>query len=110
MPDIASPDGRELQRLSCRECGYMIAVAIWCQNPRCCGQDRGRFSGSLLAAEEARGMPVFAVRYADPAGAASLAAQVTVWRAGNITPVFTGPIADAIRIQLRHECPVTCQS
>lgn len=110
MPGIASPDGRELQRLSCPECGYMVSAAIWCQNPRCCDQDRGRFIGSLVAAEEARGMPVFAVRYADPARAASPAAQVTVWRAGNITPVFTGPIADAIRIQLRHECPVTRQS
>jgi len=55
-------------------------------------------------------MPVFAVRYADPARAASSAAQATIWRAGSITPVFTGPIADAIRIQLRHECPVTHQS
>ena len=57
-----------------------------------------------MPAEEARDIPVFVVRYADSAGAGSPAAQVTVWRAGDVTPVFTGPIADAIRIQLRHEC------
>jgi hypothetical protein len=104
VPDIASPDGRELQRLSCRECGYMVAAAIWCQDPQCCDQDRGRFIGSLVPAENVRGVPVFVVRYADPAGAGSPAAQVTVWRAGDIRSLFTGPIADAIRIQLYHEC------
>jgi hypothetical protein len=104
VPGVASPDGREFQRLSCRDCGYTVAAAIWCQDPQCCDQDRGRFIGSLVPAEEAREVPVFAVRYDDPARAGSPAAQVTVWRAGDITPVFTGPIADAIRIQLRHEC------
>jgi hypothetical protein len=88
----------------------MIAAAIWCRNPRCCDQDLGRFVGSLVAAEEVRGMPVFAVRYADPGRAASPSARVTVWRAGNITPEFTRiQITDAIWILLRHECPVTRQ-
>jgi len=102
---VASPDDQELLRLACRGCGFRAAAAIWCFDPQCCDQDPGRFIGSLVSAGEVRGMPVFAVRYLDRAGGGSPADEVTVWRAGDLTPVFAGPAADAIRFQLRHECP-----
>ena len=103
MSDIASPDGYQMMRQSC-PCGYTVAVVIWCRDPRCCDQDPARFTRSLVSAQTARGIPVFAVRSADPAAAGSAGDQVTVWRPGEPTPAFTGPADAAIRIQMRHEC------
>jgi hypothetical protein len=104
-PGVTSPDGRQLQRMSCPDCGYGVAVAIWCQDPGCCEQDPARFIRSLRAAEIARGIPVFAVRYLNPSAAAGPADRVDVWRAGNPEPVFAGPVVAAIVFQLRHDCP-----
>jgi hypothetical protein len=104
-PGVTSPDGRELQRLSCPACEYQVAVAIWCGEPACCEQDRARFTGSLLSAETARGIPVFAIRFLAPAPGARPHEQVDVWRAGIPGPVFTGPAAAAVEFQMRHHCP-----
>jgi hypothetical protein len=99
-----SPDGRALQRLSCTSCGYTVATAIWCRDPQCCEQDAGRFVAALVPAGDARGMPVFAVRYLDPARAGVPGSPVAVWRGGDVTPVFTGPAGAATGFVLSHEC------
>ena len=104
MPHAAGPDGRELLRLSCPECRHTVVTAIWCRDPRCCDQDPGRFIAALIAAEQARGVPVFAVRPVDAGGAGSPAGPVTLWRAGDTRPVYTGAAAAAVEFALRHEC------
>ena len=102
---VTSPDGRKLQRLSCPACRFEVAVAIWCQDPACCEQDLARFLSSLPPAETARGIPVFAVRPLTPGHGTRPLGRVTVWRAGHPAPVFTGPPAAAIEVQMRHACP-----
>jgi|SRR5271157_1438377 len=101
---IESPDGRELQRFSCPKCGYAIAAAVWCRG-RCCDQSPEGFLDALLPAEAIRGIPVFAVRYPDPLPSYSPDIQVRIWRAGNLTPVFTGTLEDATRFEMQHDCP-----
>src|SRR5580698_2002366 len=99
-----SPDGRNLVRVECKACGYTTATAIWCSDPECCDQDLARFIGALLPAEAVRGFPVFAVRYSDPGAMEGRDAQVTLLRAGDIVPVFTGPARGAVEAQARHDC------
>jgi hypothetical protein len=101
---VTSPDGRKLQRLGCPACEYEVAVAIWCDEPACCEQDLARFTSSLLSAEMARGIPVFAIRFLAPAPGASPHERVDVWRAGIPGPVFTGTAAAAVEFQMRHDC------
>jgi hypothetical protein len=101
---VTSPDGRHLQRLSCRACSHDVTVAIWCHDPGCCEQDPARFIASLRAAGTALGTRVYAVRYLNPA-AADPAAQVSVWRDGDPGPLFTGTAADAVAFTMRHDCP-----
>lgn len=108
-----SPDGRELVRISCPKCGHQVAIAIWCHNPACCDQSPEGFIDTLLPAEAARGVPVFAVRYLDPLpppGEYSPDVRVRIWRPGNLTPVFTGTDADAIRFEMQHDCPAARMS
>lgn len=102
---IESPDGRELHRTRCAECGYEIAIAAWCHDPSCCHQSPEMFVDGLVSAEAARGIPVFAVRYPNPLPPYSDDLEVRVWRAGEITPAFTGPVADAVRFEMQHDCP-----
>jgi hypothetical protein len=100
---IESPDGRELQRAWCPEgCGYSVATAIWCHDSACCDQSPEGFIDGLVPAETARGIPVFAVRYLGPAAPGT---PVRIWRAGNLTPVCTAPLACAVQFEMQHDCP-----
>ena len=103
-PQIASPDGRELQRAWCPHCDYGIASTPWCHDPACCDQSPERFLEALLVAEATRGVPVFAVRYPDPLPPYSPEIPVRVWRAGGLTPVFAGRLADAVLFEIQHDC------
>jgi hypothetical protein len=103
--EIESPDGRALQRFWCPEgCGYSIATAIWCSDPACCDQSPEGFIDALVSAEAVRGMPVFAVRFL---GAGAPDTRVRIWRAGNLTPVFTGPLGCAVQFEMDHDCPAS---
>jgi len=103
---IESPDSLELIRTRCPECGYQVAVAIWCHDPACCNQSPWRFlAEELTSAQAARGVPVFAVRYPHPLPPYSPDLPVRVWRAGNLKPVFEGRSEDAARFGARHDCP-----
>jgi hypothetical protein len=102
---IDSPDSLELIRTRCPDCGYQVAVAIWCHNPKCCNQSPFGFLVEELAlAQAARRFNVFAVRYPHPLPAYSPDVPVRVWRAGSAESVFEGRLEDAVRFGVRHDC------
>jgi hypothetical protein len=103
---IESPDRLEPVRTHCPDCGYEVAVAVWCHDPACCTQSPFGFLVEELAAARAarRGVPMFAVRYPHPLPY-SPAVPVRVWRAGSVKPAFEGRLEDAVRFEMRHDCP-----
>lgn len=103
---IESPDSLELLRTRCPDCGYQVAVAVWCRDPSCCNQSPwGFLVEDLASAQAARGIPVFAVRYPHPLPPYSPDIPVQVWRAGGLEPVFEGRLEEAIEFEARHDCP-----
>jgi len=104
---IESPDRLELTRARCPQCGYQVAIAVWCHDPACCIQSPFEFLAEVLAAAQAarRGIPVFAVRYPDPLPPYSPDVPVRVWRAGQLKPAFEGRLEDATQFEMRHDCP-----
>ena len=51
---IESPDSLELLRTRCPECGYQVAVAVWCHDPACCNQSPWGFLVEELTSAQAR--------------------------------------------------------
>lgn len=103
---IESPDHLELIRTWCRACPYQVAVAVWCHNPACCNQSPfGFLIEDLAAAQAARRIPVFAIRYPNPLPPYSPDLPVRVWRAGSLKPAFEGRLEDAMQFEIRHDCP-----
>lgn len=104
---IESPDSLELLRPRCPDCGYQVAVAMWCHDPACCSQSPFSFLIEELAtAQAARGVPVLAIRYPHPLPSSySPDMAVRVWRAGNLTPAFEGRLEDAAQFEMLHDCP-----
>jgi hypothetical protein len=51
---IESPDNLELLRTHCPDCGYQVAIAVWCHDPGCCTQSPfGFLVGELASAQAA---------------------------------------------------------
>ena len=105
---IESSDDRQLLRPRCpKGCGYEVAIAIWCHDAACCNQSPfGFVLEALGSAQAVRGIPVFALRFLDPVPADGYDpdVRVRVWRAGCLSPVFTGRSPDAARFEMQHDC------
>jgi hypothetical protein len=100
----ATPRHPDLSRLTCPRCGHSAVFATWCGDS-CCEQSPERFLlGDLPRVARDAGVPAFAVRYLTPPRGYSADLAVRIWRAGSLTPLFTGRLADAVEFTMSHDC------
>jgi hypothetical protein len=97
-------DADKVQTRCCPRCGYAIQVAIWCRDPACCDPDLASFLAVLLAGERQSGLATFALRILHDPGEYSPDMPIRVWRAGNLTPLYAGPISEAPAATMEHAC------
>ena len=104
MPS-APPGNPAVSRFACPHCGHAAIVAIWCSGSCCDQSPEGFLLGALPRAERDAGVPAFAVRYLEPSREYSPDLPARVWRAGSLTPLFTGRLDDAVGVTMSHDCP-----